>query len=150
MWLRNRLLHAWFLIRRPMTLGARAIVLDGHGGVLLVRHTYVADWHLPGGGIEPGETAADCVRREVREEANVEIGPDMALHGLFYNEQVSRRDHVAVYVCRMARRLGPGAGGREIAAADFFPLDAPPMGVTPGTARRLEEWRTGAVASSRW
>ena len=150
MWLRNRLLHAWFLLRRPMTLGARAIVLDGDRRVLLVRHTYVEGWHLPGGGIEPGETAADCVRREVREEANVEIGPDIALHGLFYNDRVSRRDHVAVYVCRVARHSGPRAGGLEIAMAGFFAVDALPGDVTPGTARRLEEWRTGAVPSPRW
>lgn len=148
--LRDRLFHVWFLVSRPLTLGARAIVLDGEQRVLLVRHTYVAGWHLPGGGVEPGETALDCVRREVREEGNVDIGPDLTLHGLYHNMSASRRDHVAVYVCRMERHFGPKSGDREIAAAAFFAVDHLPDDVTGGTARRLEEWRTGAAPSARW
>jgi hypothetical protein len=48
--LRSRLFHAWFLMTRPMTLGVRALAFDADRRVLLVKHTYVAGWHLPGGG----------------------------------------------------------------------------------------------------
>jgi 8-oxo-dGTP diphosphatase len=30
-------------------------------------------WILPGGGIEPGETEEDCVRREMKEETNLDV-----------------------------------------------------------------------------
>ena len=66
--LRARLFHTYFLIRRPMTLGARAVIHDRAGGsVFLIRHTYVPGWQLPGGGVESGETvrkrsSASCAR----------------------------------------------------------------------------------------
>ena len=148
--MRQRLMHAWFLMRRPMTLGARAIALDAHHRVLLVKHTYIAGWHLPGGGIEPGETALDCLRREVAEEGNVALGDEVNLFGFYFNTNVSRRDHVALYVCSGVRQTMPKEPDMEIAAADFFALDALPEDVTPATARRLDEWRRGLVPSGVW
>lgn len=148
--LRKRAFHLWFLVSRPLTMGARAIVLNDADEILLVRHTYIDGWHLPGGGIEPGETAEQSIRREVLEEGNVEIGADIALHGLFHNRLASRRDHVAVYVCRVARNHGPKRPDREIAGAAFFAIESLPDEATPATRRRLDEWRSGARPSPYW
>ena len=52
-----------------------AIVRDNQ--ILLIMHRENESgrsyWILPGGGIEPGETDEDCVRREIREETNLDI-----------------------------------------------------------------------------
>jgi 8-oxo-dGTP diphosphatase len=51
-------------------------VLDGDGRVLLARRgiePLLGLWDIPGGFVAPGETLADAVRRELREEAGVEI-----------------------------------------------------------------------------
>jgi ADP-ribose pyrophosphatase YjhB (NUDIX family) len=51
-------------------------VLDPAGRVLLARRgvePFLGFWDTPGGFVEPGESLEDCVRREVREEAGVEI-----------------------------------------------------------------------------
>ena len=57
--LRARLFHLYFLIRRPLTLGVRAVIHDREANaILLIRHTYVPGWQLPGGGVEVGETRA--------------------------------------------------------------------------------------------
>ena len=148
--LRTRLFHLWFLARRPMTLGVRAIVVDDRDRVLLVKHSYVAGWHLPGGGVEPGETALECLAREVSEEANVTIDERAELIGFYFNDMASRRDHVALYVCRNAVQRAPKTPDAEIIAAAFFALDDLPADTAMSTVRRLNEWSSGDQTDSRW
>src|SRR5215211_9381836 len=69
----RRILHLYWRFSRGLTLGVRAIVLDSANRVFLIRHSYVAGWHLPGGGVEPGETARDALIRELKEEGNIEV-----------------------------------------------------------------------------
>jgi ADP-ribose pyrophosphatase YjhB (NUDIX family) len=59
---------------------ARAVLLDPDDRILLVRFEFPARrvWATVGGGIEPGETAEDAIRRELEEEAGLtefELGP---------------------------------------------------------------------------
>jgi len=146
----GRLLHLYFRVSRGMTLGVRGAVLNADGEVLLVRHTYTPGWHLPGGGVEPGETLADALAKELREEANVTLTGPAALHGLFLNRESSRRDHVAVFVVRSFAQAEPKQPDREIAEAGFFALSALPEGTTQGTRRRLAEIAGGLPASGVW
>ena len=143
--LRSRLAHLSFLITRPMTLGVRAVVIDGDDSVLLVRHGYVSGWHFPGGGVEVGETCMEALTRELEEEARVALEGPPLLHGLFFNAKPSRRDHVAVYVVRNFRVLGERAPDWEIEEARFFPRAALPEGTTAGTrAQARRDLRFGA------
>ena len=135
---------------RPMTLGVRGVVIDAAGAVLLVKHTYTAGWHFPGGGVEPGETCESALIRELAEEANVAVEPPMQLHGLFFNAHASRRDHVAVYVVRRFRLLGERAPDREILAARFFAPDALPEDATRGTRERLAEILDSQAPAPLW
>jgi 8-oxo-dGTP pyrophosphatase MutT (NUDIX family) len=52
---------------------AFAAVRDSAGRVLLVRRADTLNWELPGGKVEPGESALDAVVREVAEESGVMI-----------------------------------------------------------------------------
>lgn len=135
-------------ISRGMTLGARVVVLDEKGLVLLVRHTYSEGWILPGGGVEKGETLASAALREIREEAGV-IGEEPTLHGIFSNDPVFRGDHVACYIVRKFSRIAWSAN-YEIAAAEFFPVGDLPKTTTGGTRRRLAEILDGAAISEMW
>ncbi|MFG3756795.1 NUDIX domain-containing protein, partial [Klebsiella pneumoniae] len=94
----RRVLHLYWRFARGMTLGVRALVVDADGRVFLVQHSYVAGWHLPGGGVEVGETCNEALTRELWEEGQIEITGPPTLHGVFFNRRISRRDHVAVYV----------------------------------------------------
>src|SRR5918994_229125 len=86
-------LHTYWRFSRGMTLGVRAVVLDDREQVFLIRHTYVPGWHLPGGGVETGETALEALTRELREEACIAIDAAPVLSGVFFNRRTSPRDH---------------------------------------------------------
>lgn len=134
-----------------MTLGVRAVVFDAQSkSVLLVRHTYLPGLHLPGGGVEAGETIAEALAREVEEEANVRLVGVPVLKSLHTNRQVSRRDHVALYLVMEFEDLGPMIPNHEIAEAGFFPLGALPEGVTAATRRRLAEVFDGGATDAYW
>lgn len=149
--LRIRLFHMMHLIRRPMTLGVRAVVYDaGRNAVFLVRHTYVRGWHLPGGGVDPGETMEQALARELREEGNIELSGRPELKSIHLNRQASRRDHVALYLVTDFRQTAAKPSDREIAEAGFFGLDALPERTTGGTRRRIAEVFEGKAASPYW
>jgi 8-oxo-dGTP pyrophosphatase MutT (NUDIX family) len=146
----RRFLHLYWRFSRGLTMGVRAIVVDGQGRVFLIRHSYVAGWHLPGGGVEPGETLIAALTRELAEEGNITLAEPPALHGVFFNSRVSRRDHVAVFVVRGFHQAKPPQPNHEIIEHRFFAPDALPEGTTPGTRRRIAEVLRGVPIAERW
>ncbi|KAF2992850.1 NUDIX domain-containing protein [Methylocystis sp. MJC1] len=149
-WLVSRIITFGALFQRPMTLGVRGLVLDADDRVLLVRHTYVPGFYLPGGGVEGGETMLQALIRELEEEGGVHILGAPALHGVYLNRRISPRDHVALYVVRDFHCQGPRAPDHEIAEAGFFPLDALPSDTTPATRARIAEVVAGEPVSPYW
>src|SRR4051812_5012331 len=91
------LMHKAFFLTRGMTLGVRAACFDAEGRIFLVRHTYVPGWYMPGGGMERHETTLGALRKELREEGNLEILGEPQLFHVYYNRKVSKRDHVIFY-----------------------------------------------------
>ena len=146
----RRFFHLYWRIARGMTLGVRAVVLDGGNKVFLVRHSYVSGWHLPGGGVEVGETFLEALRRELMEEGRIELTGEPDLHGLFFNDHVSRRDHVAVYVVRQFRQDRLPEPNREIVECGFYDAAALPADTTRGTRLRIAEVLDGQVRIASW
>jgi len=146
----RRAFHLYWRMARGMTLGVRGVVLDGGNKVFLVRHSYVAGWHLPGGGVEVGETFLEALRRELMEEGRIELTGEPVLHGLFFNGHVSRRDHVAVYVVRQFRQDRLPKPNHEIVECGFYAASALPAETTRGTRLRIAEVLDGAAPIATW
>jgi 8-oxo-dGTP pyrophosphatase MutT (NUDIX family) len=146
----KRLLHYYWRFARGLTLGVRAVVLDVEGRVFLIKHTYADGWHLPGGGVEVGETLMQAMARELREEGNIALTGPPLLHGVFFHPVYSQRDHVSVWVVRDFRQIAPPEPNSEIAAHGFFPLDALPPDTTAGTRARIAEVLSGKPPTERW
>lgn len=145
-----RLVHWRARLLAPLTLGVRGVLVDPQGRIFLVRHSYVAGWHLPGGGVEPGETAAQALARELREEGNIVVDEVPRLHGLFFNNRYSRRDHVAVFLVRNFHQTAMRRPDWEIIGADFFALDRLPADTTQAVRRTLAEVLEGVPTREFW
>lgn len=149
--LRGRLFHVYFRFKRPMTLGVRAMLIDEtKRQIFLIRHTYVPGWQMPGGGVETGETLREALNKELMEEANIRLTGAPQLFQVYFNGRTSRRDHVALYVCRNFEQTAPRLPDHEIAEAGFFPLDALPPETTRATRARITEVMDGLMPADLW
>jgi len=146
----RRVLHSYWRFARAMTLGVRALVVDGGGRIFLVKQSYVSGWHLPGGGVEAGETLREALARELREEGNIELTEPPHLYGVYFNDRDSRRDHVALFVVRDFRQAAAPVPDHEIVAHGFFSVEELPNDTTAATRARIIEVLGGAPVSERW
>ncbi|HEY1631666.1 MAG TPA: NUDIX domain-containing protein [Rhizomicrobium sp.] len=134
-------------LRTPVAFGATAIVEDAVNRVLLVRHSYMEGWHLPGGGVDAGEPAAVAVIRELQEEVGLIHSSPPEFLGLYTRKVGWATNVVVLYRVRDAvLDFRPNLEIREILYAD---PKSPPPGTTAGTRRRLAEL-LGAEPSPHW
>lgn len=151
--MRNRLAQIWFRFRRPMTLGVRVLAFDGAGRVCLVRHTYTPGWHLPGGGVERGETCRQAAGKELREETGLIAEPAaLRLVSVHANFESFPGDHVTVWHAvswSPQPESGQRASAGEIAEWGFFDVQSLPPGTTGGTRARIAE-HFGRPSSDHW
>ena len=136
-------------LARGMTLGVRGMVTDSENRVLLVKHTYLAGWYMPGGGVERGETAEEALCRELVEEAGVRVTGRPSLVSLHSNNLKYRGDHVLIY--RVTEwEACPATSVGEIEDIQWFAHDDLPADITPSTRRRIDEVFRGEAAHPHW
>jgi nucleoside triphosphatase len=102
-------------------LAARVIVValiqNQRGEYLLCkkpsdRGVFPGEWGLPGGGIEPGETLEQALRREVREELSLELHSieplffSDAAYPKYYHDGTSRSIYMIFLLYRCMAALG--------------------------------------------
>ena len=124
---------------RPLTLGVRVMMIQNEQ-VLLVRHTYMEGWFMPGGGVKRGETLDHAARREAHEETGAALN-NLRLVGAYTNFKEWKSDHNILFLS--TDFTISGKHDLEIAEVRFFCLDALPADLLPGHRRRLEEYRDG-------
>jgi len=153
--LHHRIIHRaarlYWRIRKPRTLGVRAVVLDETDRVALVRHTYTDQWYLPGGGVKKGESFETAIHRELREEVALSDARIERVLGVYHSRRDAKDDHIVIFAVRVgaAQNLRP-SDAMEIEEARWFAMDDMPATVSPATSRRLAEYRAGAVGLGAW
>jgi ADP-ribose pyrophosphatase YjhB (NUDIX family) len=148
-WLTRPLFQTRARLTRGLTLGVRALVVDAEGRVLLLRHTYTPGWHMPGGGVEIGETCETAIVRELVEEAGVETIGRPRLLSIHSSHAYFRGDHILFYRIDDWRPVAATSRG-EIHELKWFAADDLPAGATEGTRRRIAEAIGGADIHPLW
>lgn len=130
-WLRRMIVR---LTQPSFTVSAGAIIFDDSGRVLLLNHVLrpgKSGWGIPGGFLNDGEQPAKTVRREMLEEANLEIF-DLRL----FSAQTSGRHVEILYLARGNGEITKTS--REIVEGKWFHLNDLPQAL-PGNQRRQIE-----------
>lgn len=130
----------YWLIFKPVTFGVR-IILINDGKILLVRHTYLPDWMLPGGTVEYQEDFSTAIQRELREELNICL-KNVRLFGLYKSQIEGKLDHIIFFrsedpVDQSLIKIDP----KEIIEYRFFSLINLPENISPGHRRRIIEYQ---------
>jgi 8-oxo-dGTP pyrophosphatase MutT (NUDIX family) len=118
---------------------AAAVILDETGQTLLVRKRGTTAFMQAGGKIEPDETPLEALKRELKEELDIDLGPEAPDYlGLFSapaaNEE-GRMVEAEVFLLRLSQTVQPAAELEEIRWID--PRAIPPMSLAPLTRDHL-------------
>jgi ADP-ribose pyrophosphatase YjhB (NUDIX family) len=104
---------------------ASAVVVDDAGRILLHRRTDNALWSIPGGAMEVGESIAETVVREVKEETGLDVEPERVVgiysnprHVVEYADGEVRQQFSVCFACRLVG--GQVATGDESSEVGFF------------------------------
>jgi ADP-ribose pyrophosphatase YjhB (NUDIX family) len=129
-----------------IVVGSCAVVLNGQRELLLQKRADNGQWALPGGAMEIGETFAESVIREVREETGIFVEIERIV-GIY-----SDPGHVFAYddgevrqqfnICCAARILGGTvAVSIESTEVGFFPFASlENLGVQPTHRIRIRDY----------
>lgn len=129
------------------TVGVRAIIVKNHQ-VLLVRHTYIDGWYLPGGGVNAHESPVQAAIREVHEEVAGVVAEPLQLLGIYYNRKPGWDDYVVLYKAELTQQHK--VTDQEIAEARWFDLDKLPSDITESTKSRINEHVFGKPPEDCW
>lgn len=144
----HQLMRLFWFFRRPTTAGARAIALTPEGKVILIRHSYIPGWHLPGGGRRAEEDPSAAVLRELREEIGLVSHGSLAFFAEYEHIIDFKNDRVALFVVRDV--VNAPRWSLEIAAVGEFAMDDLPADASPPTYRRIAEFRGAAPIQREW
>ena len=120
-----------------------AVVHDGQGRLLLVRRGHAPSaglWSVPGGRVEPGESEAEAVVREVAEETGLAVRPDRVV-GRVRVDGDGVVFAVTDWACTLLDRAQRPVAGDD--AADVVFVDAAGLAaldMAPGVLAALAGW----------
>lgn len=121
------------------TVGVKALIINQEFQVLLVEHTYTKGWHLPGGGVGPGENPIDAIIREVAEETAINTLKKPELFAVYVHQILGAPDYPILYIVKDFETIPNPKPCPEIKQAAWFAIDNLPVGTTDSTRQRINE-----------
>ncbi len=131
--------------RQLLFVGARCVVRDGDGRILLIKRSDNSMWALPAGAMELGESIANCAMRELFEETGIrasQVTPFGFHSGPQYSGRNMYGDHNQVFAHLFRVDLWEGPVLRqtdETLDAGFFEIGALPKPRSRSVVETLDD-----------
>ncbi|MBQ8574583.1 MAG: NUDIX domain-containing protein [Clostridia bacterium] len=126
-----------------MAVAAMGILYSEEKGLLLEKRTDTGEWCTPGGAIELGESLEEALRREIKEETNLDFNnPKLFdikanVHMVYPNKDEVYYTDVVYEINEFYGELKPDAESKELA---FFSLDNLPQNIMPTQIGYIEKY----------
>jgi ADP-ribose pyrophosphatase YjhB (NUDIX family) len=112
-----------------------ALIFEGEQ-ILLAHRRAIDWWNLPGGAIDPGETVAEGLCREVREETGLEIAVGQ-LVGVY--SKPLKQEIVLAFRCQTTGGQLGAIDDDDIDESRYFPLHDLPANTLPKHRQRITD-----------
>jgi 8-oxo-dGTP pyrophosphatase MutT (NUDIX family) len=134
---------------------ASAVVVDDQGRILLHRRSDNGKGALPGGVMELGESLADCVIREVREETGLDVEVTRIVgiysdprHVFAYDDGEVRQEFSVCFECKpVGGEVGVSEESFEVRF--FDPADVADLPMVDSIRLRLTDYLSGSSPAIR-
>lgn len=126
-----------------MAVAAMGILYNKEKGLLLEKRTDTGEWCTPGGAIELGESLEDALKREIKEETNLDI-VNPKLFDIKANVHMAYPNKDEVYYTDVVYEINEFFGDlkpdRESTELKFFALDNLPENIMPTQIGYIERF----------
>ncbi len=129
-----------------LVVGSSAVVVDDEGRILLQRRSDSGNWALPGGAMDIGETFAQSVVREIKEETGFDVRIDRIVgiysdpgHVFAYHDGEVRQEFNICLACTIVG--GKLSVSSESTDVRFFALeDVATLTMHESIRKRIEDY----------
>ncbi len=126
-----------------MAVAAMGILYNEEKGLLLEKRTDTGEWCTPGGAIELGESLEDALKREIKEETNLNIA-NPKLFDIKANVHMVYPNKDEVYYTDIVYEINEFDGDlksdSESTELKFFKLDNLPKNIMPTQSGYIERF----------
>ena len=126
-----------------MAVAAMGILYNEEKGLLLEKRTDTGEWCTPGGAIELGESLEDALKREIKEETNLDIA-NPKLFDIKANVHMVYPNKDEVYYTDVVYEINEFFGDlkpdKESSELNFFDLDNLPKNIMPTQIGYIERF----------
>jgi ADP-ribose pyrophosphatase YjhB (NUDIX family) len=129
-----RAVQAYWRLRRGLSLGAEACIVDTSGRVLLVNDTRLGRWSLPATAVRQGETLEAALTRCLEDVGRIELATRPHLYWIFTERRPSPFQKTGLFVVRNWNGQIPASE-----TARFFASDVLPEKIGAASALRVKQ-----------
>jgi len=123
-------------------ISVKGVLLVGDKAVLLRNER--GEWELPGGRMDAGETPAQTLIREFREELSIEVEPLGIIDSYVFEVVPTKFVSIVTYGCRLLGEFRPVVSDEHDAVGLHALEDLERIPLPAGYARSIKSWSSHA------